>query len=387
MTDRPVVLVAGPQASGVTSLAAALRECLPEADVVERADGSAAVVVLAVSAVACPTASDRAVLDAAVAVGATAVGTVTKVDAHRCWRGVLAEVSARYGDIPWFGSSAAPTLGRPDVADVGAAVRKLLDGTGPDDARARRLRSCRAALVRDHRSARTDRSMALRTGLYRERLELGRFVRDRCARLRSEFRRVAAEMPRGSAGVVERRVVDAAAALLHDVDERIGRRLADLAAGFGADAPDEAPSQAPPEWEGPPAVSRRAERGLTMALGAGFGLGIAMAAGRVFTALAPWLSAAGQAAGALVGLLLTGWLVSTRELLHDRAVVDRWVGDVIGSLRGCAEDRVAGRLLDAETHFAGVLSARAAEESDGIRRRMAVIDDELRGLTDRRGRT
>lgn len=381
------VLVVGPRSAGATSLAVALREYLPEADVAERAEGGAAVVVLAVSAVAPPAASDRAVLDAAIAAGGAVVGTVTKVDAHRCWRDVLAEVSSLYGDIAWFGSSAAPRLGPPDVAAVGTAVRELLEGRGLDDARVRRLRSCRAALVRDHRSVRADRSVALRTGVHRERLALGRFVRDRCARLRSEFRTVAAEMPRGSTDVVERRVRDAADTLMRDVDERVSRRLADLAEGFGVGAPEPSPAHALPEWEGPPSVSRRAERGLTLALGAGFGLGIAMAAGRVFTALAPWLTAAGQAVGALVGLLLTAWLVATRELLHDRAVVDRWVGDVVGSLKGCAEDRVAGRLLDAEACFSGALSARAAGESDRIGRRLAVIDDELRGLTDRKGRS
>lgn len=378
MTD--VVLVAGAPSAGVTSLVAALRERLPEVDVTEEGGAEVAVAVLAVSAVAPPVPSDCAVLEAAAARANAVVGAVTKVDAHRRWREVLAEVSTRYRDVRWVPTCAAPHLGAPDVAALADAVRTALRAAPAGEvARIRNLRSCRSALVREQRSARSG-SSALRIGLHRERLALGRYTRERCAGLRTEFRAVAAEMPRRSADRVQESLRAAADALVRDVDTRIDHRLADLADRLGAPALDQAPPPVVPQWDGPPTVSRRAERGLTLALGAGFGLGIAVAAGRVFAALAPWLSVGAQAAGAVLGVLLTGWLVSTRELMHDRAVVDRWVCDVVGTLRGYADDRVAGRLLDAELHLGPVLAARAAEESDGVTHRIALIDAELRTL-------
>jgi hypothetical protein len=323
-----VVLVAGPASAGVTALCGALRERLPEADVVEHA-ADAAVVVLAVSAVAPPTDSDLAALDAAAARAGRVVGAVTKIDAHRRWRAVRAELAATYPDIEWIGAAAAPRLGPPDVDALIAAVP-------------------RTPIRR--RAMRPDRSVALRTGLQRERLDAGRDARERCARLRTEFRAAAAELTRGATPLVVQRLRAAADSVLGDVDARLDERLAVLAKDLGTSVPTGVSPMAP-DWDGPPASSRRAERGLTVALGAGFGLGIAVAAGRLVSALAPWPAAVGQAAGAVVGLLLTAWLVSTRELLHDRAVVDRWVCDIAGTLRIHAEDRIASRLLDAEVHF------------------------------------
>lgn len=382
MTSRPVVLVIGAPASGATALAEALRERMPDVDVVQEVDvRGVAVAVLTVSAAAQPTGSDHAVLGGVAAAAGGVVGAVTKIDVHRCWRGVRAHLSKRYPDVQWIGTAAAPSLGEPDVRALVDAIRAELEGSVV--VRIGRLRACRSALVRGHRSARSRRATALRTGLHRERLTLGRYTRERCAGLRTEFRAIAAEMPRRSSALVEQRLRNAADELLRDVDARIDRRLADFADALGV--PELAPTALPtaPHWDGPPAVSRRAERGLTLALGAGFGLGIAVAAGRVMAALAPWLSAAAQVAGALIGLLLTWWLVSTRELLHDRAVVDRWVCDLVGALRGVAEDRVAARLLDAEVHVGAVLEVGAAEESEGLAQRIALIDAELRALRDR----
>jgi hypothetical protein len=373
-----VVVVGGPPMAGVTSLAAALRERLPDVDVVEGTSGQgAAVAVLAVSAVAPPTASDLAVLDTVAGSAGRVLGAVTKVDAHRCWRDVRDQLAERYPGVTWTGTAAAPHLGAPDVAEAVAAVRALL-ASSPGGGRVGELRSCRSALVRAHRTARAGGAAALRTGLHRERLALGRYTRERIAALRTEYRAVAAELPRR--GSVEQRLRTAADDLLADVYARADRRLADLADALGAPAPNAAPRPIAPDWGGQAVVSRRAERGLTLALGVGFGLGIAVAAGRLAAMLAPGWAVAAQAMGALVGLVLTAWLVATRELLHDRAAADRWVCDVTAALRGCADDVVAGRLLDAEVHFGGFLATRATEETEALNRRIAVIDAELRTL-------
>ena len=92
-----------------------------------------------------------------------------------------------------------------------------------------------------------------------------------------------------------------------------------------------------------------------MILGAGFGLGVALAVTRLFAGLAPGLTVAGLVVGGLVGLLLTVWVVGIRGLLHDRAVLDRWVTDVTTTLRSAMEERVATRVLAAETALTSAL--------------------------------
>ena len=115
-----------------------------------------------------------------------------------------------------------------------------------------------------------------------------------------------------------------------------------------------------------------------MLLGAGFGLGVALAASRLFTGLAPGLTAVGALAGGLLGLLLTVWVVGIRGLLHDRALLDRWVGRVTATLREDAEALVATRVLAAEVDFAG--QAAAADERTAMEtaRRLDALDARLR---------
>jgi len=124
--------------------------------------------------------------------------------------------------------------------------------------------------------------------------------------------------------------------------------------------------------------SRRLETQLMMLLGAGFGLGVALAVTRLFAGLAPGLTIAGLVAGGAVGLLLTVWVVGIRGLLHDRAVLDRWVTDATASLRSTVEERVATRVLAAETAYTSELAAREERESAAATDRVAEIDAELR---------
>ena len=115
-----------------------------------------------------------------------------------------------------------------------------------------------------------------------------------------------------------------------------------------------------------------------MVLGAGFGFGVALAVTRLFAGLAPGLTIAGLVAGGLVGLLLTVWVVGIRGLLQDRAVLDRWVTDVTATLRSTVEERVATRVLAAETALTSDLAARDEVESATAADRVAEIDAELR---------
>ena len=57
------------------------------------------------------------------------IGAVSKIDAHRGWREVLAadrvllaRRADRYRDVPWIGVAAAPELGAPNVDELVAAL-------------------------------------------------------------------------------------------------------------------------------------------------------------------------------------------------------------------------------------------------------------------------
>jgi hypothetical protein len=62
---------------------------------------------------------------------------------------------------------------------------------------------------------------------------------------------------------------------------------------------------------------------------------------------------------------LTMWVVGVRGVLHDRAVMDRWVGEVTATLRNCGEEMVARRLLEVEI---AVTAGPGSAPNDGKRR-------------------
>jgi hypothetical protein len=71
-------------------------------------------------------------------------------------------------------------------------------------------------------------------------------------------------------------------------------------------------------------------------------------------------------------------VVGIRGLLQDRALLDRWVGEIIDELRAILERHVAERVLGAEA----VLTAEQAERDEvaaaDLSDRVASIDAELR---------
>jgi hypothetical protein len=109
------------------------------------------------------------------------------------------------------------------------------------------------------------------------------------------------------------------------------------------------------------------ENRLMTALGAGFGLGVALAVGRLLSGVDPGLTTAGLFAGGLAGLVATVWVVGVRALLHDRAALDRWVAEACASLRSAVEETVAMRMLDAESAMADeVLRRRRNRHFGGV---------------------
>ena len=414
--SRDVVLVTGPWLAGATSLIDALRQRLPDVTFVETGELSVIeapiAVVFVVSAVARLTESDCALLDVAAANTDLVIGVVSKIDAHRNWRDVLAADrqaliahDARYRDVSWVGVAAAPDLGDPKTDELAERLGHLGDarlarrnrlrawetrlqtvmrrceedaaGVGRK-ARIAELEEQRSATMRDCRLAKTERTIALRSQIQQARVQLTYFARNRCTSVRAELQEDASNMSRRGVGEFEPYVRTRAGEVVDEVDEGITKHLGDVATELGLSAPAPPSALSAPEVSQPPLKSRRLETQLVMILGAGFGFGVALAVTRLFAGLAPSLTIAGLIAGGLTGLLLTVWVVGIRGLLHDRAVLDRWVGDVTATLRSAVEETVATRVLAAETMLTSDLVARDEVESATAADRVADIDAELR---------
>lgn len=408
-----VVLVTGPSLAGTTAVVAALRRRLPGCRFVESAElGTAApaAVVFVVSAAAPLTASDRALLDTAAADTDAVIGVVAKIDVHRTWREVLDENRrllaahrARYARLRWVGAAAAPDLAAVAVDDLVDAVRQTLaDDSLPrrnrfrawenhlnglalgyerevSVARLAALRDQRAATVRQARRDKTERAVALRSRVQRARVQLSHLARGRCAAVRTELQEGAHACTRRGFGAFTAHVRRRVDELTAEVDEVITRDLRDVAADLGLPAPAPPPGPpAPVAVTAAPLRPRRAESRLMTLLGAGFGLGVALTLGRLFADLSPRWTVAGVAACAVMGVGLTLWVVSTRGLLHDRAVLDRWVGEVFAGLRGALEERVATRLLAAESALGLAAAERDADAASQVDRTLAGIDREIR---------
>jgi hypothetical protein len=415
--SRDVVLVTGPWLAGATGVIVALRDRMPEHEFVEAEDIGAAeapaAVVFVVSAVAPIAESDCALIDVAAQHTDLIIGAVSKIDVHRNWRDVLAEDRSRlaahaerYRDVPWVGVAAAPDLGDPNVADLvdllatrlgdadiarrnrlrawesrlqAVITRYDKDGAGADrQARVTALRGRRETVQRERRVSKSERTIALRSQIQQARVQLAYFARNRCASVRSELQEDASSMTMRKVSDFETYVGNRAEEVVDEVEAGVTKHLTDVATELGLDPPEPPPPVAPPEFAPPPLKSRRLETRLMMVLGAGFGLGVALAVSRLFAGLAPGLTIAGLVAGGLVGVLLTVWVVAMRGLLSDRVMLDRWAGVVIGLLQGFLEERVATRVLAAEATLTADVAHRDEADAEVATAHVGEIDSELR---------
>ncbi|BBX64602.1 hypothetical protein MSAS_37760 [Mycobacterium saskatchewanense] len=422
---RDVVLVAGPWLAGVSSVAAALRERLPQCKFVESTDlgpGDAPLaVVFVVSAVAPLAASDCALLDAAAENTDVVVGVVSKIDVHRGWRDLvdanrdaLAAHAPRYADVPWVGAAALPDLGEPDVDGLVEVVsRRLAD---PDNPRRNRLRAWdsrlltaarrfdrdadgagrrarvdalreqRSTALRERREARTERSITLRGQIQQARVQLSYFARNRCSSVRTELQEEVAGLSRRKMAGFEAHTRARLDDVVAEVGEGISTELSELTEmveATGAPVALPAGQDLPAvEVSSPPLKCRRHEAWLMTLLGAGFGLGVALTLGRlvggVAAKLSPAVAVAAAAACAAVGLAVTLMVVHIRALLHDRGLLDRWVGDATSSLRSVVDELVATRVLVAETALSAAATARDEAENTTVSAQVTAIDGELR---------
>lgn len=414
---RDAVLVAGPWLAGSTSVMAALRERMPQTTFVESTElvaGEApAAVVFVVSAAAPITESDCALVDLASRYTDLVIGVVSKIDAYRDWRSVrdadaeiLSGRDERYERMPWVGVSAAPDLGEPQLdelvdllsgqlADPDMARRNRLrawetrleavigryeaDGSGADrQARVDVLRERRAEVARVRRLTRTERSIALRSQMQQARVQLGYFARNRCNSVRTELQEDVAGISRRRIATFEEYARQRAGEVVGEVDEGITAHLRGVATELELSLPELSARPEVPDLPSPPLKSRTPETRLMLVLGAGFGLGVAVAVSRLLVGAAPRLAVAGLVVGAVVGLLLAVWVVGTRALLHDRAVLDRWVGEITTTLRSAVEQLVATRVLAAESVLTTEQVAREEADSAAAAEKTAAMDAELR---------
>jgi hypothetical protein len=304
------------------------------------------------------------------------------------------------------GTAAAPDLGEPSVDELVDLLRQRLadpefrrrnrlrawetrlqaaigeyhaDGEGSDRrGRVAALHRSRDDILRGRRLSKSERVIALRSQIQQARVQLGHFARNRCTAVRTELAQDASQLSRGQLGGFESQVRDRVEEVVAEVEDGVTVRLTDAAAHLGLTVPPAPPVPAGPEISAPALKSRRLETQLTMILGAGFGLGVALAVSRLFTGLAPGPTIAGLVSGGLVGLALTVWVVGIRGVLQNRAVLDRWLTDVTAAVRFALEERVATRVLATEGALTSELTVRDEREAVAARQRVAEIDAELR---------
>ncbi len=416
---RDAVLVTGPWLAGVSAVVAALGELLPEHTFVESADLAAGdvptAVVFVVSAAAVMTGSDCALLDAAAADTDAVIGVVSKTDVHRNWRelmavnqDIVATYASRYREMRWVGVAAAPERGDRHLADLVGAVREQLadgaverrnrlrswefriqsladrysrdvEGAGRQ-ARVAALREQRSTAVSQRRLAKSERTIALRSQIQQARVQLSYFARNRCASVRGELQEDAGSLTRRTLPEYEPYARGRINEVVTEVARGCTQHLADVAQVLGLTG-QPSPASAPlpqPDIPGSPLRPRRLETRLMMLLGAGFGLGVALTLSRLLVDLAPGLTAAGVVACMAIGLAVTVWVVGTRGLLHDRAVLDRWIGEAIAAVRAAAEQLVATRVLAAESAFSAALGEQDETANAEVAARVGEIDTELR---------
>ncbi|MGH3724868.1 MAG: hypothetical protein ACRDUS_12200 [Mycobacterium sp.] len=411
---QDAVMVTGSWLAGASTLASELKARMSGVRVVEPEDlrhGQApGVVVFVCSGTAPLTPSDCGLIGLAAANTDALIAVVSKIDVHQSWREVmdrnreiLAQHDSRFGGISWLGVSARGAA--PGLDELVRAVHKArqepargernrlrswvtrLQGmlnVAPEvgeGARADELRNQRQAAVRRTRTSKSERALALRNRIAQSRMTLLYFARKRVGSVGGELREDIAELKRRDVPGFGERVRRRAAEVVAEVEQGTEEHLAEVSSEVTEHWAPPRPSvnrPAPPKTGDPSVRSRRLETRMMALFGVFFGLGAALTVSRLVAYARPGLALVGLIVGLAAGACIAVWLVAVRGLLHDRTVLDRWLGDTMGELRGYLEQWVAARVLEVETRLNADLVEIDERENDKLAARVGQIDSELR---------
>ncbi|MEU9805720.1 hypothetical protein [Mycobacterium sp. NPDC050853] len=411
---QDVVMVTGGWLAGASTLAGGLAGRMSGVRIVEPEDlqhGQApGVVVFVCSGTAPLTPSDCGLIQLAAANTDALIAVVSKIDVHQSWREVmdrnreiLAEHDSRFSGITWLGVSTRGDA--PGLDELVRAVRKVREEPARDErnrlrawatrlqgmlnvspeagegARADELRNQRQAAVRRTRSGKSERTLALRNRVAQARMTLLYFARKRVGSVGGELREDIAELKRrdvpGFGDRVRRRMAEVVAEVEQGTEEHLAEVSSEVTQHWVAPRAS-ANRPVPPETSDPSVRSRRLETRMMALFGVFFGLGAALTVSRLVAYARPGLALVGLAVGLVAGACIAVWLVAVRGLLHDRAVLDRWLGDTMGELRGYLEQWVAARVLEVETRLNADLVEIDERENDKLAARVGQIDTALR---------
>jgi hypothetical protein len=250
-------------------------------------------------------------------------------------------------------------------------------------ARVEALREERNTALQQRREAKSERTITLRGQIQQARVTLSHFARNRCAAVRTELQEYASGLSRREMPGFEAHTRERLGAVVAEVGAATDTQLAEVAQVVRV------PVELPPleqlpavDVSPPPLKSRRQETWLMIVLGVGFGLGVALTLSRLMSSLAsrlnPALSVGAAAACVAISVALTFLVINIRALLHDRALLDRWAGDVTSSLQSVVDELVATRVLVAESVLSKAMLAQDEAENAQVSASVSVIDTELR---------
>jgi len=301
----------------------------------------------------------------------------------------------------WTTAAVAPDIGPPAVADVVSALAAAL---ADDDVARRNSLRARAdelhrelidfdrmvdadalSVLRARRTDAVERSLArrrnemadVRAGYQQVRLRLNNEITAGCVRLRAELQERAGAVTRRTVKPFTDTATERIGVFTAEVGETAMSEINCVAASLGLPTP-QVPALEPPAAGSAPVRSAGLENRLSALLAAGFGLGVAVAVGRVFAGIAPDLIVGLPVVSALTGFAVMMWVVRTRGLLRDRAVLDRWVGELIATVRPTLQGAVTAQLLAAESAGAAAVAERARVADAQLRRQLSRLDEQVR---------
>ncbi|MFC4604113.1 hypothetical protein [Rhodococcus kronopolitis] len=427
-TERPTVLVLGPRGSGRGTLAALLGRGESAPYFTEDASRSADAMLMVLDSAGPLGREELALLERASGLAAgRVVFALARTDAHDGWASVLRRDAAllaahapRFAAAPIHPVSATRIGPGSGIPELRSALRAALDAADPATGEAARvragveqarewvrdavsvldrdedtaaLRAQRAVAVADRDGRRADAAATLRrlTALARVDLvhEVGSRVRavsaascsalDRGGRvqatmhseyLRSEVARLTSAVDAVTADRLRRMAVEVLGPAAAGSGEAGGRSSAD--AGWV------------PAVESPEPRRRGVEDRLMVVVGASAGLGL----GRLLAAplaRVPALELVGIPVMLLVGGLAAWWFTRARGEAADRAHLRSWSVDALAQVRSGLEQRVLGRLVDAEARIAAQVAVEHRDRVLETDERLAVLDRRLRESAQRSG--